>query len=172
MLFRSPVVEMEVVYNGSTDVEGRTLKVSAWNEQRDPDALGAPDATWIVSTLNESGEAALQNAETGEAVREKYIGRMPTGERTFYLGGGAVKEGSFKLCLKDKNYVEGTIVSVLGVNYFQPTKLGDSDSALWFYGVIDQDGKLMTRGGIFADAHQVGTIDYDSGRVTDRKSVV
>ena len=161
-----PIVEMEVVYNGSVDIEGKTLVVKAWNEQRAPDALMAPDATWTVTTLNEAGTATQQNAEPEEELREKYIGRMPTGRRTYYLGGGAVKEGSFKLLIKDKNYVEGEAVAINGQNYFQPTALGDPDEALWFYDVIDQEGELVTRGGIFADAHTVGTIDYNSGRIT------
>jgi hypothetical protein len=126
----------------------------------------APDATWTVTTLNESETATQQNAETGEELKEKYIGRMPTGKRTYYLGNGAVKEGSFKLCVKDKSYVEGTIVTINGQQAFQPTDYGDPDQALWFYDVIDDHGKLVTLGGIFAEAHQVGTIDYDSGRVT------
>ena len=161
-----PVVEMEVVYNGSTDVEGRTLKVSAWNEQRKPDALSAPDAEWTITTLNENNTAALQNATTGEQINEKYIGRMPKGTKTYYLGSGSVKEGSFKLLLKDKNFVEGVIANIGGQNAFVPTAYGDTDGALWFCNIIDQGGKLVTRGGIFADGHEVGTIDYDSGRVT------
>ena len=161
-----PVVEMEVVYNGTADIEGRTLTVKAWNEADDPDALKAPTATWTVSTLNESGSATQQNTTTSEEVREKYIGQMPTGTRTFYLGSGAIKEGSFKLCIKDKNYVEGQIVELLGQRYFQPTGYGDADAALWYYDVIDQGGKLVQSGGIFAESHQVGTIDYDTGRVT------
>ena len=161
-----PVVEMEVVYNGTADIEGRTLVVKAWNEKLDPDALSSPIATWNVTTLNEAGTATQQNAETEEEVREKYIGRMPTGRRTYYLGGGAVKEGSFKLLIKDKNYVEGEAVVINGQNYFQPTALGDPDEAVWVYDVIDHDGELVTRGGIFADAHTVGTIDYNSGRIT------
>ena len=162
-----PVVEMEIVYNGTADIEGRTLTVSAWNETDDADALKAPTATWTVTTANETAiESGTANATTGEAVETKYLGQMPTGTRTYYLRGGAVKEGSFKLSIKDKNYVEGQIVEMLGQNYFQPTGYGDSDEALWFYDVIDQGGKLMTRGGIFAEAHQVGTIDYDTGRVT------
>ncbi|MBQ8125968.1 MAG: DUF1735 and LamG domain-containing protein [Kiritimatiellae bacterium] len=161
-----PVVEMEVVYNGTADIEGRTLTVKAWNEADDPDALKAPTATWTVSTVNESGTATQQNATTSEEVREKYIGQMPTGTRTYYLGSGAIKEGSFKLCIKDKNYVEGQIVELLGQRYFQPTGYGDADAALWYYDVIDQGGKLVQSGGIFAESHQVGTIDYDTGRVT------
>ena len=161
-----PVVEMEVVYNGTADIEGRTLTVKAWNEADDPDALKAPTATWTVSTVNESGSATQQNTTTSEEVREKYIGQMPTGTRTFYLGSGAIKEGSFKLCIKDKNYVEGQIVELLGQRYFQPTGYGDADAALWYYDVIDQGGKLVQSGGIFAESHQVGTIDYDTGRVT------
>ena len=161
-----PVVEMDVVYNGSADIDGATLRISAWNEKQDPDALGAPDATWTVTTLNEADTATQQNATTGEEAREKYIGRMPKGKRTFYLGNGAVKEGSFKLCMKDKNYVEGEIITLGGERMFYPTKLGSPDEALWFYSVIDQNGKLVTRGGIFAEAHEVGTIDYDTGRVT------
>jgi len=161
-----PVVEMEVVYNGTADIEGRTLTVKAWNEADDPDALKAPAATWTVTTANESGTATQQNAATSEEAREKYIGQMPTGTRTYYLGSGAVKEGSFKLCIKDKNYVEGQIVELLGERYFSPTGYGSPDTALWFYGVIDQGGKLVQTGGIFAEAHQVGTIDYQTGRVT------
>ena len=161
-----PVVEMEVVYNGSADIEGRTLTVKAWNEALDPDALDAPIAKWTVTTVNESDTATQQNATTGEELKEKYVGRMPTGKKTYYLGFGAVKEGSFKLCVKDKSYVEGEIVSMYGQNYFQPTELGDPDEALWFFDVIDDHGKLVTLGGIFAEAHQVGTIDYNSGRVT------
>ena len=161
-----PVVEMEVVYNGTADIEGRTLTVKAWNEADDPDALKAPTATWTVSTVNESGTATQQNATTSEEVREKYIGQMPTGTRTYYLGSGAIKEGSFKLCIKDKNYVEGQIVELLGQRYFQPTGYGSPDTALWYYDVIDQGGKLVQAGGIFAESHQVGTIDYDTGRVT------
>ena len=161
-----PVVEMEIVYNGTADIEGRTLTVSAWNEAADPEAMSAPAATWVVTTANESGTATQQNATTGEEALEKYIGQMPSGTRTYYLGSGAIKEGSFKLCVKDKNYVEGQIVEFMGMNYFQPTGYGDADAALWFYDVIDQGGKLVTRGGIFAEAHEVGTIDYDTGRVT------
>ena len=161
-----PVVEMEVVYNGSADITGRALKVSAWNEQRDPAALDAPDATWTVTTLNANDNGANGGGQGNGGAGEKYIGRMPTGTKTYYLGAGSVKEGSFKLLIKDKNYVNGTIVSVEGQSVFQPTSLGDADSALWFYDVIDQSGKLVTRGGIFADGHVVGTIDYDSGRVT------
>ena len=161
-----PVVEMEVVYNGSADIEGKTLTVKAWNEALDPDALAAPIAKWTVTTVNENDTATQQNATTGEELKEKYVGRMPTGKKTYYLGFGAVKEGSFKLCVKDKSYVEGEIVSMYGQNYFQPTELGDPDEALWFFDVIDDNGKLVTLGGIFAEAHQVGTIDYNSGRVT------
>ncbi len=161
-----PVVEMDVVYNGLADIEGATLTVKAWNEKRDPDALGAPDATWTVTTLYETETATQQNTETGEESREKYIGRMPKGTRTFYLGNGAVKKGSFKLCLKDKNYVEGTIITLGGEQMFYPTKLGNPDEALWFYGIVDDEGKLVTRGGIFAKSHEVGTIDYATGRVT------
>ena len=162
-----PVVEMEVVYNGTADIEGRTLTVTAWNETDDADALKAPTATWTVTTANETAtESGKANATTGEAEETKYLGQMPTGTRTYYLRGGAVKEGSFKLSFKDKNYVKGQIVQMYGLNYFQPTGYGDADEALWFYDVIDQGGKLVTRGGIFAEAHQVGTIDYDTGRVT------
>ena len=160
-----PVVEMEIIYNGTADIEGRALTVKAWNEQRDPDALTAPDATWTVTTANESSTAG-DNADEKAGEKEKYIGRMPTGKRTYYLGGGAIKEGSFKICLKDKNYVEGRAVSIGGLNYFEATSLGDPDAAMWFYDVIDQDGKLTTRGGIFAEAHVVGSIDYDTGRIT------
>ena len=161
-----PVVEMDVSYDGLADIEGATLTVKAWNERRDPDALGAPDAAWTVTTLNETETADQQNEKTGEEPRTKYIGRMPTGKRTYFLGGGAVKEGSFKLCIKDKNYVTGNAVTVGGQNFFQPTGLGDPDAALWYYDVIDQGGTLTTRGGIFAEAHVVGSIDYDTGRVT------
>ena len=161
-----PVVQMEVVYNGTADIEGKTLTVKAWSEQGDnANALGVPDATWTVTTHNESVDDSGDGKEATKPP-EKYIGRMPTGKRTYYLGGGSVKEGSFKLCIKDKNYVEGTVVTLFGQNYFQATSLGDSDTALWFYNVIDREGKLVTRGGIFAEAHEVGTIDYDSGRVT------
>ncbi len=163
-----PVVEMEVAYNGTADIEGRTLRITAWNEAMDPDALSAPAATWTVKTLNESqaDDAGSGDGEDGKKEKEKYIGRMPKGRRTYFLSGGAVKEGSFKLYLKDKNWVEGELVDIDGENRFQATKLGDADGALWFYNVIDQNGKLVTRGGIFADAHEVGTIDYESGRVT------
>jgi len=161
-----PVVEMKVVYNGSADIEGKTLTVSAWNEATDPDALHAPAATWTVTTLNESGTGSQQNEKTGEGVEEKYVGRMPSGVRTYHLGSGAIKEGSFKICLKDKNYVTGTAVSYGGENYFVADTLGNPDEALWFYGVIDQNGKLVTRGGMFAEAHEVGTIDYETGSVT------
>ena len=94
-----PVVEMEVVYNGTSDIEGRTLVVKAWNEALDPDALSAPVATWTVTTANEISTAG-DNADAQVSDKEKYIGRMPTGKRTYYLG-GAIKEGSFKLLLKD-----------------------------------------------------------------------
>ena len=160
-----PVVEMEVVYNGTAAIDGKVLSVKAWNEKTDPDALSAPCATWTVATVKESETAGRQGEATDE-VKEKYIGRMPIGKRTYYLGGGAVKEGSFKLLVKDKNWVEGRLVTIGGEINFEATALGEPDDALWFYFVIDQNGKLVARGGIFAESRTVGTIDYDTGRVT------
>lgn len=151
-----PVVEMNVGYNGPSTIKG-ALTFKAWNQARDPFALGSPDAVWTVA---KSGEDTV-------AVSTKYLDLHPKGKHTYYLGPGAVKQGSFRLFAKDTSFVKGVLaLDYYGEQVFQPTEVGRTEEANWYYFVIDRNGVLYTIGGELADEVAVGTIDYQTGKAT------
>ena len=152
-----PVVELDLVYNGS--LPDGTITVKAWSDESDVNggyALGAPDAVWTISS---NGTA---NAES-----EKFIGLKPEGVRTYYLGPGGVKAGTFKLCVMDRNFVTGTLVTTAsGEQVPMITGYGKASNARWYIMAIDHNGEIRSSGGRFAEDATFGTIDTKTGRVT------
>ena len=163
-----PTLAANVICHASTVIRA-PLVFKAWNEQTDAAMVKAPDAVW---TLGET-ETEEGNEETGTddglTERDKFLGRKPTGEYTFYLPGGNVSEGSFKLAFTDKDYVVVDHDPATGLN--TPVGPGDPDKAVWYYVVVDRGGKLIRAGGSYAALAgyaetEFGTIDYESGKVT------
>ena len=169
-----PAIAANIIYNGETVIR-HPLVVKAWNETTDYDMLKAPDAMWTLgtaeSTASQDGGTQSSANTQGSALQqhEKFLGRKPTGEKTFYLSGGHVSEGSVKLLFLDKGY--GTVQYDPVTDLIYPVGVGRPEDAKWYYFIIDKGGKLVRAGGsLFAAMGEeevvVGTIDYISGRVT------
>ena len=54
--FPVPVVQIKTVYAGSPSAGALALVVKAWSERRAPDALGAPDAVWLVDAAEDAAK--------------------------------------------------------------------------------------------------------------------
>ena len=168
--FPVPCIRARIVNNGPS-VETAPVVIKAWSESRDPDMTGDPDATWTISgstTAAEGGEQQMSDAsgekkegtEMGES--SKYLGIKPEGTRTLTLGPGAIERNSVKIFYKDLSFCKAKLIGDVIV----PIAIGNETEVQWYYLVHDREGKLYTTGGIFADEQEVGTVDYDTGKVT------
>ncbi len=167
-----PTIAANVIYTGSATIES-PIVFKVWNEDTDFAMEKAPDATWTLGTAtsSESSSSGSSTASSSSASAltqcEKFLGRKPATEKTFYLSGGNVSEGSVKLALIDKGYSLATYDETTGKATI--VGLGEPDDALWFYNVYDRGGDLLKVGAsLYADEDsvKVGTIDYKTGRIT------
>ncbi len=168
-----PTIAANVIYHGASALKG-ALVFKAWNEDLDFDMVKTPDAVWTLgSSDTSSDDTSTASSSTSESIaeelvsHEKFIGRKPTSERTFYLSGGHVGEGSVKLLFLDKGFAVATSDETTGEVTL--TGAGKPDEALWYYNIYDNDGKLLRVGSSATDDEDdvvVGSIDYKSGRVT------
>ena len=171
-----PAIAANIIYNGSVGISG-PLVLKAWNEAMDYDMVKVPDAVWTLGTAesatdtDKGGDNATSGNTQGSDLQqhEKFLGRKPTGERTFYLTGGNISEGSVKLLFLDKGY--GLVTYDALTDSFHAVGAGEPDEAMWYYAIIDRDGELVRVGSSvykalgYEDA-VVGTVDYKTGRIT------
>ena len=169
-----PFIRAKVV-NSTKRLINAPVVFKAWNERYDADMESAPDATWTLggglAQDDENGNSGRTSATSETVVgselvdRQKFIGQKPKGTRTFYLPGGTISRGSVKLCFLDKTYSVVTYDQTLRL--ITDVQTGDPDNAVWFYGIIDNDGKLIRTGNALDDDEVVvGSVDYETGRVT------
>lgn len=156
-----PVIQMNLVYNGSENLSG-TVTFKAWNEAANGDMTKQPDAVWTVGNTVEmtTDTGYATTTETAVEPSTKYIGLNPKREQTYYLGPGVVQAGSFRLFFKDTGFVW------VDAETLMPESVGLVEDARWYYFVVDKEGKLVTLGGELAGETEVGTIDYKTGKVT------
>ena len=163
-----PAIEANVIYNGAS-VGLHPIVFKAWNESTDFDMVKAPDAIWTLGTAvsstdgDSSGDSAASSLTLTQ--REKFLGRKPTGTRTYHLPGGAISEGSIKLLFMDKGY--GVVRWDPLTQMLYAVANGEPDKAKWYYGIYDKDGKLVRIGNAFDEKETtVGTVDYATGEIT------
>ncbi len=163
-----PAIEANVIYNGAS-VGLHPIVFKAWNESTDFDMVKAPDAIWTLGTAVSStdGDSSSDSAASSLTLtqREKFLGRKPTGTRTYHLPGGAISEGSIKLLFMDKGY--GVVRWDPLTQMLYAVANGEPDKAKWYYGIYDKDGKLVRIGNAFDEKETtVGTVDYATGEIT------
>ena len=140
--------------------------IRAWSQKSDPSMTGPADAEWVLG--GETDKTGKDGEEKSGRSFSKYIGIKPSGVQVYNLGAGAIKPGSIRICFKDLSFSK---VELNEFNENIPKEIGDPDEAEWYYMTIDRttsDGKgvLYTTGGIAADEQKVGTVDYETGRLT------
>lgn len=168
-----PTIEAAVVYNGKK-VLVDNLVFKAWNEERDPDMTGVPDAIWTIGgrgTSSNEGTTGTSGESTDSFTeRVKFLGKNPCEKRTILLPGGAVKEGSITLEFLDTSFVSNDIYGN-GVSNGVSTTSDDASSnnvnkAVWYTVVKDRDGKLYRANDAKNSAAvEVGTVNYATGMV-------
>lgn len=127
--YPTPVVKATIVNELAANVGA--IKVLAWNEADDYDMLKTPSATWTFGDTTKS------------EVFEKYLGLMPTGLKTYYIGPGTIAGASVDLKLVD------------------PLECQQGTDPVWTaVAVDDADGNLVFGNTI------VGSVDYKTGFVT------
>lgn len=162
-----PVVKANIAYNANHAILA-PLVFMAWNEAYDPDMTSAPDAIWTIGSGGTSSESSSSSSTDNDAnllEHEKFLGRKPANEKTLFLTGGAIVEGSVKVMTLDKGY---------GIVHYNPTtgrytsvESGEPDKAVWYYNIMDRDGKLVLIGNALdLDETVIGSVNYVTGEIT------
>ena len=150
-----PCIETFLTCSGAADAAAPVV-IKAWSQKTDPNMTGKADAVWHLGNSEEQ-------ASVGVNTSQKYVGLKPNGTRSFNLGPGAIQRGSVRIAFKDLSYC---VAKLDQYGEIENLSIGDPDDAKWYYMAQDREGVLYTIGGVLAGEQAVGTVDYETGKVT------
>ena len=153
--YPEPCIETFLTCSGVADAAAPVV-IKAWSQKIDPNMTGKADAVWHLGNSEEQ-------ASVGVNTSQKYVGLKPNGMRTFNLGPGAIQHGSVRIAFKDLSYC---VAKLDQYGEIENLSIGDPDYAKWYYMAQDREGVLYTIGGVIAGEQAVGTVDYETGKVT------
>ncbi len=157
-----PLVKLDVLDNVKSTKVG-ALKIVAWNDEKDPNMTGVPDAIWTIGSGSESSGSGTAGSTGAQTLNEssRYIGQIPMGGiKSFYIGPGSVAPTSIEIQFNDpaaiKNFSETSA---------DDEKVNESETLDatfgWFVAIKDNGLGDLILGG--TNGRAVGKIDYSTG---------
>lgn len=159
-----PLVKLEVVDLVKSTKVG-ALKIVAWNDDKDPDMTGIPDAIWTIGSGVESSVSGTAGSTSAQVLTfgNRYIGQIPaSGVKTFHIGYGVIAPNTVQIDFKDP------AVNTYDENCDGPSETTEIVTGAgccdWFTAIKDNGYGQLIIGG--KNGRSVGAIDYSTGLVS------